>query len=104
MSSDYTPTTEEVQDYYAHGQFADPSMSEHDHARAFDRWLAVYTAEKQAEALELAAAAGAGYVVTVANRRYREGAEHADIYWKLALERAAQRLREQATNQQDRSQ
>ena len=69
----------------------------------FDAWLAVYTAEKQAEALELAAAAGAGYVVTAANRRYREGAEHADIYWKRALERAAQRLREQATNQGDRS-
>lgn len=99
MSSDYTPTTEAIRGRIiqrgpGHGFY---SLAE------FDSWLAVYTAEKQAEALEAAAAAGAGYVVTAANRGYREGAEHADIYWKLALERSAQRLREQATNQQNRS-
>lgn len=91
MSSDYTPTTEEVQDYYAHGQFADPSMSEYDHARAFDRWLAVYTAEKQAEALEQFAddlLPGESGLMRVA-----------DVI-RIARD-AAQRLREQATNQQN---
>lgn len=53
--SEYTPTTDEVEDYYAHGQFADPAMSEHDHAKAFRRWLAEVERAAAARALEEAA-------------------------------------------------
>lgn len=57
--SEYTPTTDEVQDYYVHGQFADPEMSEQEHVEAFNRWLAAHDAEvgraAAARALEEAA-------------------------------------------------
>lgn len=86
--SDYTPTTEDVRNAYADW------MADWD-ARAadFDRWLAVYTAEKQAEALEQAARE---MHEPVAQYLHRESCTH----W---LRAEAQRLREQATNQQDRS-
>lgn len=50
MSDEYTPTTDEVQDYYVHGQFADPEMSEQEHVEAFNRWLAAHDAEVVREA------------------------------------------------------
>lgn len=68
----------------------------------FDAWLAAYTAEKQAEALQFASKAIQG--------RVDPKATHCAMYVNAGLLLAcdelsdrAQRLREQATNQQDRS-
>lgn len=88
-------STEEIREAFVYdggeAEYYDPSMSEHDHARAFDRWLAAYTAEKQAEALEQFAddlLPGESGLMRVA-----------DVI-RIARD-AAQRLRGQATNQQD---
>ena len=37
MNDDYTPTTEEVRDYFAHGQFSD--LEEREGVARFNRWL-----------------------------------------------------------------
>lgn len=72
-----TPTTDEVRDYHAHGQFADPRMSEHDHARAFDRWLAAHDAQVRAEAVK-AVWPHAGVVHEVEDIAFMSGAEDPD--------------------------
>ena len=48
MSDDYTPTTEEVRDYFAHGQFSD--MEEREGVARFNRWLADHDRQVAEEA------------------------------------------------------
>jgi len=56
--------------------------------------LNVHDAEVAAKALEEAAMVGAEYQINpYTSHDYQEGASHADIYWQLALERAAAAIR-----------
>jgi len=48
MSDDYTPTTEEVRDYFVHGQFSD--VEEREGVARFNRWLADHDRQVAEEA------------------------------------------------------
>lgn len=94
--SDRMPTTAEVRKRFVDGfRWA---VSRDECGRDFDRWLVALIAEKQAEALQLAAKAIQGRVDPEATHC----AVHVNAGLLLAcdeLSDQAQRLREQATNQ-----
>lgn len=101
--SDYTPTMVESLGNEIARVRKGQNITAGDLAQRLGPWLIALIAEKQAEALLMAAKAGAGYKVSPHTPGdYREGAMHADSYWQLALiGSATQLLREQAANQQD---